>query len=219
MGLMHVKANWIFLATAARDFKRTGAVAPSSRVLAGAMTRELARRNRSAVSVLEAGGGTGSITREIARHLSRGDHLDVYEIDSALAWSIRQRLRADDTFRVEATIRVHNRPIENVERGHRYDFVISGLPFNNFKPETVRETLEIFRRILKPGGICTFYEYIFARGAAKIIAGKAAERKRVDGVGRVVKKYVSRYEYRHEIVLRNLPPALVHHIRFDRPSD
>ena len=116
-------------------------------------------------------------------------------------------------------MRVHNHAIENVERARRYDFVISGLPFNNFEPETVREIFEIFRRVLKPGGICSFYEYIFARGAAKIIAGKPAERERVDGVGRVVKKYVNRYEYRREIVLRNLPPALVHHIRFDLWSD
>ncbi len=217
--MMHLKAHRIFLESATRDFKRTGAVAPSSRALAEAMTRELARRDRGTVSVLEAGGGTGSITREIARHLSHGDHLDVYEINSAFAWLIGQRLREDEAFRVEATMRVHNHAIENVERARRYDFVISGLPFNNFEPETVREIFEIFRRVLKPGGICSFYEYIFARGAAKIIAGKPAERERVDGVGRVVKKYVNRYEYRREIVLRNLPPALVHHIRFDLWSD
>ncbi len=212
---MALKSNRLFLESVAKDFKRTGAVVPSSRALATAMTLELTVRRSGSATVLEAGGGTGSITEEIAHILSRGDHLDVYEIHPGFAKLIRQRIHEEPVFRKsEATIHVHNRAIEEIERVQRYDFVISGLPFNNFGPEVVRNIFEIFRAILKPGGICSFYEYIFVRKAAKIITGKPAERRRVDGVGRVVKEYIAEYEYHREIVLRNLPPALVHHIRF-----
>ncbi len=212
---MHLASNRIFLQNVARDFKRTGAVAPSSRALAQSITAELTRYCRHPASVLEVGGGTGSITEEIVRHLREGDRLDVYEIDRRFASLIRHRLKEDPAFRgVEAEVRVHNKPIESIERKAKYDFVISCLPFTNFRPESVREIFEIYRSVLRPGGICSFYEYIFMRRAVRLISGKPEERKRVAGVSVVVRSYVGAYSYKHDVVLRNLPPAMVHHIRF-----
>ena len=212
---MHLRTNRLFLESAAKDFKRTGAVVPSSRTLANAMSRELAWRYRSPVRVLEVGAGTGRITEEIVRHVSLVDHVDIYEIEPTLANLIRLRIREDKAFRhVDAALRVHNKPIEKIERRPRYDFVISCLPFTNFHPGSVRDIFEIFRGILKPGGTCSFYEYIFVRKAARIMSGKPAERERMQKVGQIVREYINRYEYSHEVVLRNLPPAMVHHIRF-----
>jgi phosphatidylethanolamine/phosphatidyl-N-methylethanolamine N-methyltransferase len=207
--------NRIFLQSAARDFKRTGAVAPSSRSLAYSMTSELARQYRSPVSILEVGAGTGSITSEIVRHINKKDSLDIYEIDSRFAGHIRRRFREESSFRRGgAKVRIFNRTIELIERRPRYDFVISCLPFTNFEPEAVREIFEIYRAVLKPGGICSFYEYVFLRSAARIMSGNPTERERVAGVAQVVKDYIDQYGYGNHIVLRNLPPAAVHHIRF-----
>jgi phospholipid N-methyltransferase len=212
---MRLRTNLAFLESAARDFKRTGAVAPSSTSLGTAMTSELAANRRSSVRVLEVGGGTGSITRAIVRHLSPQDHLDVYEIDLKFARLIRSRVQEDKAFRsAKSQIEVHNEPIESIQRVRSYDFVISGLPFTNFEPDKVREILEIFQSVLKPGGVCTFFDYILGREAAKIVSRNPAGRKRVEGVGRVVGEYIERYEFRREVVLRNLPPAMAHHIRF-----
>jgi phosphatidylethanolamine/phosphatidyl-N-methylethanolamine N-methyltransferase len=212
---MRLRTNLAFLESVARDFKRTGAVAPSSSSLAAAMTSELAATRHGAVRVLEVGGGTGSITRAIVRHLSPQDHLDVYEIDPKFALLIRSLVHEDKAFRsAKSQIQVHNEPIESIKPVRAYDFVISGLPFTNFEPEKVREILEIFRSVLKPGGICTFFDYILGREAAKIVSGNLAGRERVEGVGRIVLDYINRYEFRHEIVFRNLPPATAHHIRF-----
>ncbi len=212
---MQISPGRVFLQTVARDFKRTGAVAPSSRALAQSIVSELAQRSRAPVSVLEVGGGTGSITEEIVRHLYRGDHLDVYEIDRRFASLLRQRLKEDPAFRgVQASVRVHNKPIESIGRRRRYDFVISCLPFTNFRPEAVAEIFEIYRTVMKPGGTCSFYEYILMRRAARIMSGRPEERERVAGVALVVRKYIAKYSYKHDIVLRNLPPAKVQHIRF-----
>jgi phospholipid N-methyltransferase len=214
---MPLKSNRLFLASATRDFKRTGAFVPSSKALAGAMIRELVARYRSPVGVLEVGGGTGSITQEIARNLGAGDRLDVYEIDRKLAGLLRQRLTRDKDFpRSGAAIRVFCRGIERIERKARYDFVISCLPFTNFEPAAVREIFDIFRSVLEPGGVCSFYEYVLVRKAARMISGRQSERARVQGVSDVVKEVIARYEYRNEIVFRNLPPAIVHHVRFSR---
>ena len=110
---MHLRTSRLFLESAAKDFKRTGAVVPSSRTLANAMSRELAWRYKSPVRVLEVGAGTGRITEEIVRHVSLVDHVDIYEIEPKLANLIRLRIREDKAFRhVDAALRVHNKPIE-----------------------------------------------------------------------------------------------------------
>ncbi len=211
-------SNRIFLQSAARDFRRTGAVAPSSKALAQSMTSELAQNHHEHTAVLEVGAGTGSITEEIVRHISRGDSLDVYEIDRKFAGLIKRRFREEDHFKeVQAAVRVFDKAIERIERKPRYDFVISCLPFTNFEPEAVQEIFEIYRAVLRPGGICSFYEYVFLRRAARLMSGKSAERERFAGVTKVVRGYIDRYGYKNQVVFRNLPPAAVHHIRFTQP--
>ncbi len=211
---MSLKAGRIFLESAARDFKRTGAIAPSSRLLAESLTRELAAARRRPASVLEVGGGTGSVTVEIARHLGEGDSLDVFEIDSQFADVIRQRLRDEPGIQErKARIRVHNRPVEEIALRKKYNFIISCLPFTNFQPQAVRRIFEIYRAVLQDGGVCSFYEYIFVRQAARIMSSRPS-RERFDGVARVVREYLARYCYRHQTVFRNLPPAMVYYIRF-----
>ncbi len=212
---MQLSSNRVFLQSMARDFRRTGAIAPSSKMLAQAMTSELACHRRPQLKVLEVGAGTGSITEEIVRHLRAGDHLDVCEIDRKLASIIRHRLRNDSTFSgVKASVRVLNRPIESFEHRPDYDFIISCLPFTNFQPAVVGEIFELYRNLLRPGGICSFYEYILVRKATRWVTGKTAVGERVAGVSRVVCEYVEKFCYKHQVVLLNLPPAMVHHIRF-----
>lgn len=212
---MELNTRRVFIESAARDFRRMGALVPSSRALAQAMTAELARHYAGGARVLEVGAGTGSITEEIVRHLSGGDHLDVCEIDRKFAGIIKKRLKQDPCFRgVEASVRVINRPVEAFQRRPSYDFILSCLPFTNFEPHAVRDIFELYRSLLKPGGICSFYEYILVRKAARLMSGRSEGRKRVGEVGRVVRDYIDKYAYRHQVVLRNFPPAMVHHIRF-----
>lgn len=216
---MRLNSGKVFLQSAAQDFKRTGAVAPSTRALARSMTAELACKYCSDASVIEVGGGTGSITREIVRNLGPGNRLDVYEIDARFAGHLKERVCKDKGFaNPGANIRIHNKAIESINPIRRYDFVISCLPFTNFEPEMVRRIFEIYRAILKPHGICSFYEYVLMRNAARMMSGKPSERERVAGVARVVREFVLRYAYKREIILLNLPPAIVYHLRFDHEN-
>lgn len=180
------------------------------------MTSELVLRRNRPIAVLEVGGGTGSITEVIARQLSPGDRLDVYEIDAAMAGVIRYRLVENPRFRESGIdIRVYVKAIEDIDAVPIYDFVISCLPFTNFEADVVRRILEIYRALLKPAGICSFYEYILLRRAAQVIRRDPHERRRVSGVEQVVQGYRDRYCYKQDMVLRNLPPAMVYHLRFD----
>ncbi len=211
---MRFRNSRIFIESAARHFKRTGAIAPSSKPLADSMIRELVSHYKNPVTVLEVGGGTGSITKEIALHLEEGDALDVFEIDRQFANVIRQRLREEPGLRDrKARIQVHNKPVEEIRIRPSYDFIISCLPFTNFQPQAVRKIFEIYRSVLKAGGVCSFYEYIFVRQAAQIMSPKRA-RERCAGVSSVVREYLSKYCFRQQVVFRNLPPAMVYHIRF-----
>lgn len=212
---MELSTRRVFIESAARDFRRTGAVVPSSRALAQAMTAELSRQYSRGASVLEVGAGTGSITEEIVRYLGEGDRLDVCEIDRKFAGIIKKRLKLDPCFRgVTASVKVINRPVEAFTRRPRYDFILSCLPFTNFEPGAVRNIFELYRSLLKPGGICSFYEYILVRKAARLMSGRPERRRRVGEVGRVVREYIDGYAYKHQVVLLNFPPAMVHHIRF-----
>ncbi len=214
---MRVYENRIFLKSAARDFKRTGAVAPSSRALGSAMTSELHLHPSGKVRVLEVGGGTGNITEVIARNIRPGDTLDVFEIDKEFSDVIKRRVQHEKSFqRVRSSIKVHNQPIQLIDRRSRYDFIISCLPFTCFEAATVREIFELYRDLLNPGGVCTFFEYILVRKAARFMTGKVSERRRIIAVEQVVAEYVDKYSYRRDLVFLNIPPALVHHIGFTR---
>jgi phosphatidylethanolamine/phosphatidyl-N-methylethanolamine N-methyltransferase len=211
---MRLRSSRVFIESAARDFKRTGAIAPSSRPLANAMTRAMAGREENPISVLEVGGGTGTITQEIARHLRAGDHFDVYEIDKQLAEILKERVENEPCFRKSAArILVHQKAIEKIALRPRYDFVISCLPFTNFQPQAVRKIFEIYRTIMKPEGICSFYEYILVRNAARLMTSRTS-RERCDGVARVVQDVLERTCFKKEVVFRNLPPATVYFLRF-----
>ncbi len=214
---MPINSSRLFLESATRDFKRTGAVAPSSKALAQSMTRQIDSGDAASCRVLEVGGGTGAVTESICERLSRGGRIDVYEIDEKLAGLLRRRFDGGTQGRRRAAVRVYHRPIEEIESGPEYDYVLSCLPFTNFTPEGVRRIFELYRSVLKPGGICSFYEYILVRKAVRLMAGDAGERDRVEGVSSVVREYIDRYGFEQNVVLRNLPPATVHHIRFQPP--
>ncbi len=189
-------------------------MAPSSRSLGRAMTGELVRKYKSPMRVLEVGGGTGSITDVIAERLQPKDTLDVFEVDPDFCNLLRRRFGLDRPMgHASPRIQIHNKPIEQISRDVQYDFIISGLPFTNFPPESVREIFEIYREVLKPGGTCSFFEYLFIRGAARLMRG-AAERRRAAGVEQVVSEYLQRCCFRRDVVFFNMPPAKVLHISF-----
>src|SRR5262245_21756999 len=146
-----------------RNFHTTGSVLPSSQFLARALTRPLAGP-RGPARVLEVGPGTGAVTRAIARRMNPGDALDAVEINARFAELLRQRVQADPAFAAcRAAIDVIHAPLEQLPGESVYDFIVSGLPLNNFAPGQVRAAFAAFRRLLKPGGLLTYFEYILIR--------------------------------------------------------
>lgn len=194
-----------------RHFRATGALLPSSRFLARALASPLAGP-RSSLRILEVGPGTGSVTREILRHLQPGDRLDCVELNGHFVDRLNLCLRHDPRFiPYRDQVHVIHSPVEDLPREAVYDHIISGLPLNNFPVPLVREIFKAYSRLLKPGGILSYFEYVLIRQLKTPFSGKT-ERRRLYRVGRLVGGYIRAFQVRRQQVLMNVPPAVVRHL-------
>lgn len=205
--------DWIiFLREARHHWHTTGAIAPSSRWLARAMVRQL--RERAApgpLRIAEVGPGTGAFTREIARHMNGGDHLDVFDINEAFLARVAVLVARDPAFRGRE-VALHQLDARHLQTMGHYDVLVSGLPFNNFEPSLVDAILGAYVLSVAPAGTISFFEYLGARRARKLVS-PPAKREELVALEAVLGKYLAVHEKSRDVVIRNLPPALVHHLR------
>jgi phospholipid N-methyltransferase len=195
-----------------RRFETTGAVVPSSRFLARALTRPLRERS-DPVRVLEVGPGTGAVTRAIVRHIKPGDRLDLVEINERFADLLKERFAADPIYRhVADCAEVHVCPLQQFSPAGRYDVIVSGLPFNNFPAVVVAELLDLCLELLNPGGTLSFFEYMYVRPIRRLVAG-SHERTRLAEIERILQERFSRNRFHQDWVFVNVPPAWVQHLR------
>jgi phosphatidylethanolamine/phosphatidyl-N-methylethanolamine N-methyltransferase len=197
------------------SFQTTGAIAPSGRHLARALARFVRQPGDAPRRILEVGPGTGAVTRAIVEALGPADQLDLVELNAAFVEVLRRRFESDPPFvAVADRARVLHQAIEELPADGGYDVVVSGLPLNNFSADLVARILECFPRLLRPSGTLSFFEYVGVRPARSLISGQA-ERQRLRSVGSALDAVLAPHEFLRERVWRNLPPAWVHHLRFD----
>lgn len=195
-----------------RRFETTGAIAPSSRFLARALTRPLRERS-DPVRVLEVGPGTGAVTRDIVRCIKPGDRFDLVEINERFAARLKERFAADSHYRqVADRAEVHVCPLQEFSPAGPYDVIISGLPFNNFPAALVDELLELCLGMLNPGGTLSFFEYMYVRPVRRIIS-PSHEKTRLAEIERILQERFSRHRFHTDWVFVNVPPAWVQHLR------
>lgn len=200
-------------------FETTGAIAPSSRFLARSMTRFLRKRPADGppVRVLEIGPGTGAVTGTIVKHLHEYDRFDLVELNEAFATHLQKRFETDATWqRVAGQSQVHVAPLQEFSSDGPYDFVISGLPLNNFPATLVDDIFEHYFKHLLPGGILSYFEYQFVR-SLRTRAGARSERDRLKLIDITMGDYCAKHRIRRDWILANIPPAWVQHLQ--KPTD
>jgi phosphatidylethanolamine/phosphatidyl-N-methylethanolamine N-methyltransferase len=203
----------VFLREFVRNFHTTGAVLPSGRWLALALTRYLRAPADGPRRVLEVGPGTGAVTQRIVAALRPDDQLDLVELNDSFVARLRERFGHEPGFQAAAPrSRVLHCAIEDVPRGEPYDLIISGLPLNNFSVALVTQILDVFTQLLKPGGVLSFFEYIAVRKARAIVSNRE-ERMRLRGIGQALHSLLDGREIRRDWIWPNVPPAWVHHVR------
>jgi phospholipid N-methyltransferase len=199
-----------------QHFKTVGAILPSSRFLARALAAPL-NGPRPDWRILEAGPGTGSVTREILRRLRPGDHLDIVELNDQFVQRLNDCFQRDPHFAPHRDqVAIIHGPVQEVPGEDCYDAIVSGLPLNNFPVALVQEVFGTFTRLLKPGGVLSYFEYEFVRQLKTPFVNRA-ERQRLDGVGQLVGSYIRDCQIQRKRVLMNVPPAVARYLRL-KPS-
>ncbi|MFF7469021.1 methyltransferase domain-containing protein [Streptomyces sp. NPDC008092] len=208
--------SWMFLLEAARDLRTTGAVAPSGKALARALTEPVRAQAPGPLSVLEAGAGTGAITRTLIPDLPRGSRLDIVEANPRFAARIRHLVDTHPSLADRpAQVTVHQTFVEDLATDQRYDVIVSGLPLTNFTPVQVERIMARYLELLHPGGILTYFAYLGTRRARALTATRS-EARRHAAVDEVMSAYQHKYAVGRWTVWANLPPAHAWHLR--RPS-
>ncbi|NUQ64176.1 MAG: methyltransferase domain-containing protein [Pirellulales bacterium] len=198
-----------------RNFHTTGAVLPSGGRLAAALARYVAE-NGAPKRILEVGPGTGAVTRRIIAAMGPDDRADLVELNDRFVVYLRECIDNDPGFQsVAGRIRVHHCAAEELVAEEPYDLVISGLPLNNFTPPAVERILQALVGLLKPGGTLSFFQYIAIRRARALLSGRK-ERERLRGIGLAMDAVLRGNEIRRDWIWPNVPPAWVHHVRFQQ---
>lgn len=217
------KNNLTFFREFRQRFQTTGAIAPSSRFLANSMTRFLRDRGDEAIRVLEIGPGTGPITEKIVPLLRTGDRFDLVELNETFVTVLNERFRNDDAWRGAAPFSdIHQLPLQEYQPEEKYDFVISGLPLNNFPADLVESITASYFQLLKPGGVLSYFEYMYVRPVRKVVS-RGDERIRIAKIDDVMQGHCDQHRIRRDSIWFNLPPAWVQHLRLaenaESPSD
>lgn len=208
-------ANRVFLREFFREFHTTGSIVPSSSFLSRSLAKfVIDREDDRPLRILEVGPGTGPVTRQIASVMQDGDLLDLVEINPEFVRILNERLTTEPIFQpVADRIRVLCQPIEDVEDSQPYDVIISGLPFNNFEGELVESILRRFEELARPSGRLSFFEYVGIRKLKSAVSPGRKTRVRMRGVSAVLERFLQA-ETSRDTILRNVPPAWVHHVQF-----
>ena len=202
-----------FLTQFLRNYETTGSVIPSGRALGSALCRYV-DDGAAPKKILEAGPGTGAVTGCIINRMRSDDELWMVELNPTFASHLRSAFKEKPAFR-EAAGRCHliEGSVQQLGQEGQFDLVISGLPLNNFSSADVQNILQAYAKLLKPGGILSFFQYILIR-PAKMFVSVGHERDRLKGVGAAIEGMLGEREFAREWVWVNVPPAWVHHIRF-----
>jgi phospholipid N-methyltransferase len=195
-----------------RNFHHTGALLPSGVRLARELARPLTRP-RPPARILEVGPGTGSVTREIVRRMQPGDLLDAVEINASFVDVLQRRLEVDPLLASRRDdVRVIHAPVQEVIGEGVYDFIISGLPLNNFDRADVRSIFAAYTRLARPDSTLSYFEYLLIRALRPAFVGRA-ERYRLARVARLVRRYIRKHQTESRHVWLNVPPAVVRYLR------
>lgn len=190
-----------------RDQYHTGSIAPSSRQLSRAVAHALPA-NHPPRNILEAGPGTGPVTRELAERLLPGDKLTLCEINPYFV-NVLERWRATLPPAKREQITIFSGDILKLQ-SEPFHHIFCALPFTNFPSKLVEDIFLHFHRLSLPQTQLTFFEYFGGRKLRRVVAVRG--RRELAEVDRLLAAYTSQAQTAQKVVWFNFPPAKVRHL-------
>lgn len=163
-----------FVLEAVRDFTTTGAVAPSSRALARALTAHARALPPAGLRILEIGAGTGPATTLLLPLVAQGAELDILEPNPRFVAHLQALTSKTSSSTSPGTGRVtiHRTTLEDFHTVQTYDVIVSGLPLKNFSPDRVRALMTQTLSLLSPHGSFTAFSYLGAERLRALTASR-----------------------------------------------
>ncbi len=90
--------------------------------------------------------------------------------------------------------------------------MISGLPLNNFPVDLVRVITDAYFRLLRKGGVLSYFEYMYVRPIRRVIT-RGKERERICAIDDLLRGYCDQYRIRRDNIWINIPSAWVQHLQ------
>ncbi|AIK36087.1 MULTISPECIES: class I SAM-dependent methyltransferase [Bacillus] len=152
-----------FLTEFVKHPKNTGAIAPSSNILAKKMVGAI--NFEEAKYILELGPGTGSFTREIIKRKKEHTIFILIEINEVFFKKLQKQFKDDPNVLV-----IHG-SAENIKKYikelqiEKVDYVLSGLPFTSLPTEVSSRILSSVMESLSEDGEFITFQYSLARKA------------------------------------------------------
>ena len=187
---------------------KIGAIAPSSKYLADEITKYVVL-DGAPKRILEVGAGTGVFTLNLVKNLRPEDRLDVIENLPELVKIL------DKKFSHLPNVEVHCLSILDWYPKKKYDFIVSGLPFNAFDSGFLQEILDHYQMLIKNNGILSYFEYIVLPKIKRFFLDEQA-RKVFEDTLFCVKDFREGFSFEEKIVWPNLPPAKVHFLKISK---
>ena len=86
------------------------------------------------------------------------------------------------------------------------------MPLNNFPAELVKTLTDAYFRLLKPGGVLSYFEYMYIRPIRKVIT-RGAEKTRIVTIDDIMRAHCDRSRIQRDNIWINMPPAWVQHLK------
>lgn len=152
------KMPWLtFMKEVVLENRTTGALGPSSKALAKAVT-DIARLSGAKV-IVEYGSGEGVFTEAIVEKMDKDAFFIALEVIPSLVEATRKRCPGVNVIHDGA----QNAAKYLREAGHDHcDAIVSGLPWTRFDEELQDEILEATWSVLRPGGRFVTFAYAFS---------------------------------------------------------
>lgn len=195
---------------------KVGAVVPSSPWLGERLSAVIAsaEKRNSEIRVLEVGPGTGAVTRILRRKLRPEDRLTLVELNPFFCRSLERKIERWDKAAESPDIDLyqgsildypHKIAVERVD--HRYDLIVSSLPFNSFSAELSKRLFYHICSLIKEGGVISYYEYIGVRWVKELLLKSSG--RELFAANEFVNLHMPHIRQKESRVFRNLPPAVV----------